>query len=74
MSTVQETYATATTRSSAATLVIIHRAIAWFRLRSCHNSLQALPDHVLRDIGISRGEIDHVIRHGMLRQDRVANW
>jgi uncharacterized protein YjiS (DUF1127 family) len=28
-----------------------------------------LPDRLLRDIGITRAEIEHVIRHGRMRSD-----
>lgn len=36
----------------------------WFRLRRCRTQLNGLSDHLLRDIGISRGEIDYVIQYG----------
>lgn len=35
-----------------------------FRRRRATYALHQLPDHLLRDIGISRGEIDHAVRRG----------
>lgn len=35
--------------------------------RQASNALYNLSDHQLRDIGVSRAEIDHVIRHGRPR-------
>jgi uncharacterized protein YjiS (DUF1127 family) len=53
-------------------LSLVHRAIAWFRLRSCSRQLHMLPDHLLRDIGISRADIESVIRHGRLPGERPS--
>lgn len=30
---------------------------------ACHD-LHGMPDHVLKDIGIARGGIEHAVRHG----------
>lgn len=39
---------------------------AWQRHRD-ENLLQALSDHQLRDLGISRADISHVVHHGRVR-------
>jgi uncharacterized protein YjiS (DUF1127 family) len=55
-------------------LALINRAIAWFRLRSCSRQLHRLPDHLLRDIGISRAEIGYVVRYGRRSIDSHGRW
>ena len=46
----------------------IKRAIDWIgyrrRLRRNLNELRALDDRMLRDIGLSRGDIEHVMQRG----------
>jgi uncharacterized protein YjiS (DUF1127 family) len=36
----------------------------WAKLRADRRQLMEYPDHMLRDIGISRSEIDSALRHG----------
>jgi uncharacterized protein YjiS (DUF1127 family) len=42
----------------------LHAIALWLELRRCRAHLNGLSDHLLRDIGISRGEIDDVIQYG----------
>jgi uncharacterized protein YjiS (DUF1127 family) len=35
-----------------------------YRIRQDRRALQSMPDHMLRDIGVSRSEIDSVLRYG----------
>jgi len=48
---------------------LFRRLVAWVRRRKAVAELQSLDDHMLKDIGISRGEIEHAV-HGRAR-DRV---
>jgi uncharacterized protein YjiS (DUF1127 family) len=41
-------------------VTFLDRIIAWQRRRSTVATLEALPDAVLRDIGLHRVEIDHI--------------
>ncbi len=47
----------------AARLVTQRLSGAWARHRD-EKLLQTLSDHQLRDLGIGRGDIDRVVRHG----------
>lgn len=40
------------------------------RVRSDARRLHEMPDDMLADIGISRGDIDHAVRHGSLPGER----
>ena len=52
-------------RRVLATLARIGAALTWkIRARRAARELAAMSDYTLRDIGISRCEIDHVARHG----------
>jgi uncharacterized protein YjiS (DUF1127 family) len=74
MDSVQNILAASRGRRAQPSLALVNRAIAWFRLRSCISQLHMLPDHLLRDIGISRSEIDFVISHGRRRGDGIAGF
>jgi uncharacterized protein YjiS (DUF1127 family) len=50
-------------------LVVIVRR--WLRRRQGQRALAELPDHLLRDIGLTRGEIDHAVTHGRARGDAI---
>ena len=54
-----------------ATVRLIDDLAARREQRSAVRALHKLDDHVLHDIGISRGEIEYVVRHG--REERRAN-
>ena len=41
-------------------------------VRRARRLLRSFDDALLRDIGISRSEIDHAVRHG--NQDALSNW
>ncbi|HWA49286.1 MAG TPA: DUF1127 domain-containing protein [Dongiaceae bacterium] len=49
--------------SRAARLITARLTDAWARHRD-ENLLQTLSDHQLRDLGIGRGDISRVVRHG----------
>ncbi|WP_374377609.1 DUF1127 domain-containing protein [Dongia sp.] len=66
------TYLIAPRRRRAARLLGLFAALATYLARArerrqASNALYNLSDHQLRDIGVSRAEIDHVIRHGRPR-------
>ena len=50
----------------------IIRSIAWLearrRTRRAIDQLMAMDDRMLADIGVSRGEILHAARHGLVRE------
>jgi len=61
----------------------VRRAIAWTRrrialrqhriaLRRARNEMRALPDRMLKDMGISRSEIDEAVADG--RRQRPNGW
>ena len=43
---------------------VIGRFLAWRRRRMAVRELQALPDSLLKDIGVHRHEIEEVVRYG----------
>jgi uncharacterized protein YjiS (DUF1127 family) len=46
---------------------LAHAAAAvarWHRLRRDTRQLMALSDRMLRDVGLSRGEVEHAVWHG----------
>ncbi|MFN4142635.1 DUF1127 domain-containing protein [Aestuariivirga sp.] len=51
-------------RRATRPLAPLHAVKRWFRLRRCRAQLSRLSDHMLRDIGLSRCEIDHAILRG----------
>ncbi len=51
-------------RIGAAIASGLYTAIMESRYRHAARQLQMLDDHMLRDIGITRGEINSVVRHG----------
>ena len=40
-------------------------------IRSTRRGLEALPDYLLKDMGISRSEIETALRHGRRRSNRI---
>ena len=58
-------------RFAAAVLAELSRRMARAQLRRAARQMQALPDATLRDIGVSRWEIDMAIRYGrpVVRRD-----
>lgn len=49
------------------TRALLRRSVAAWRRHRDEQLLQALNDHQLRDIGISRADIGHLARHGRMR-------
>ena len=47
-----------------AAVVLARRVRRWLKIREDRRLLQALPDHLLSDIGISRGEIEAATEYG----------
>jgi uncharacterized protein YjiS (DUF1127 family) len=45
-------------------VLVARRIIRRFKLRSDRELLQAMPDHMLKDIGIARSEIERALNHG----------
>ena len=41
-------------------------------IRSTRRGLEALPDYLLKDMGISRSEIETALRHGRHRSNRIS--
>jgi uncharacterized protein YjiS (DUF1127 family) len=56
-------------RAGAFLATLIKRSIEWLkerrRMRRATHELMALDDRMLADIGVSRGEILHAVRHGI---------
>lgn len=48
---------------------LIARVQRWARLRRAARMLEEMPDHMLSDIGISRGQIHDVLREGRSWRD-----
>jgi uncharacterized protein YjiS (DUF1127 family) len=42
------------------------------KMRGMRRSLEALPDYLLKDIGISRSGIEPALRHGRGHSDRIS--
>ena len=59
---------TAWVRLVAATSHLIAPILRWHRARRDSRQLMALGDHLLHDIGLSRGEIERAMRMG---RDRI---
>jgi len=47
-----------------AAVVLTRRVRRWLKIREDRRLLQALPDYLLSDIGISRGEIEAATQYG----------
>jgi uncharacterized protein YjiS (DUF1127 family) len=43
------------------------------KMRGMRRRLEAFPDHLLKDIGISRSGIEPALRHGRDRSDRISS-
>jgi uncharacterized protein YjiS (DUF1127 family) len=59
---------TAWMRLMAATSRLVAPALRWHRARRDSRLLMALSDHMLQDIGLSRGELERAVRTG---RDRI---
>lgn len=59
--------AAATHRIRYAVLRAVHALRRIRKIRADHRFLQTLPDHLLDDIGVRRGDIDHAILRGRSR-------
>lgn len=44
------------------------KMIGAYRRRRATQALHQLPDHLLRDIGVSRGQIEHIVEKGRFDQ------
>jgi uncharacterized protein YjiS (DUF1127 family) len=51
---------------------IASRVSRWMRIWADRRHLQALPDHMLKDIGIGRSEIDSITECGRSDASRLA--
>ena len=47
-----------------AVVVMARRVGRWLKIREDRRLLQAMPDYLLSDIGVSRGEIEAATRYG----------
>lgn len=48
--------------------ILLARLLRRWRHRRDRRHLEAMPDFMLKDIGISRSDIDHVAAHGETRR------
>jgi uncharacterized protein YjiS (DUF1127 family) len=55
-------------RLAAGTNHLVTSVLRWHRLRRDSRQLMAFGDHMLQDIGLSRGEIERAVRAG---RDRI---
>ena len=57
----------ASSRVLFAAMLMVRRANRWVRIRTDRRRLQAMPDYLLKDIGLSRTEIEDAVEFGRSR-------
>jgi uncharacterized protein YjiS (DUF1127 family) len=66
----------ATLSGEGASLKAVRQLVAWIlserRIRSGIAELRTFDDHLLADIGLTRGHIEYAARHGRPLDDRMA--